>query len=124
MLKFLTAWILTDFLAFVPKMTGGRMGTAFQDRQIQPREPLLLNNFSLTSEKFFLFLPLPTACCLLPTAASLRPFFKPNLSLNRAILSLNQANLSLNMAILSLPEAYLSLSKAILSPPKRLCSLF
>jgi hypothetical protein len=76
MIKFIKAWILTAFLAFVPKMTGGRMGTAFQDRQIEPIQPLPLNNFSLTSEKFFLFLPLPTACCLLPTASS-RPALIP-----------------------------------------------
>ena len=67
-IELLTSWILTAFSIFVPKRTVGRMGTVFFERRIETIQPLPLNKFSPTSENFFSFPPLPTACCLLPTA--------------------------------------------------------
>jgi hypothetical protein len=68
LIEMITGWILTAFSAFVPKNEGCRMGTAFSGRGIEPIQPLLLNNFSPTSENISSFLALPTAYCILPTA--------------------------------------------------------
>ena len=68
LIEILTGWILKVFSAFAPKRQGCRMETAFRGRGIGPIQPPQLTKFSPTSEIFFSFLPLPTACCLLPTA--------------------------------------------------------
>ena len=76
-IEVLTGRILTAFSAVVPKWTGARMGTAFRSYQTWLLPGLALQNFLPTSEIFLSFLPLPTACCLLPTAFFLSPLFWP-----------------------------------------------
>jgi len=108
LIESLTSWILKAFSAIVPMRTVGRMGTI----QMGAMAGLFHPTFFPTSEIFLLFFPClpPTAYCLLRLRN--RPFFKPNLSLLEAILSLPEANLSLSKAILSLPMRYCSLLEA------------
>jgi len=104
MIDLVTSWILTAFSAFVPKITGCRMGTAPNGDKGQALPADFFPNLRIFSS----FFP-----CLLPAVYCL--LLLSNLSLNQAILSLKQAYLSLNKGYLSLREANLSLPEAILS---------
>jgi len=101
-----------DFLRFVPKITGCRMGTG----QMGAKAGLFHPTFLPTSENFFFFPPFILYALSFSPRPRNRPFFEP-------YLSLLEANLSLSKAILSLPEANLSLRKPNQSHRKPNCSL-
>jgi hypothetical protein len=67
-LLILTAWIINVFLGFAPEWHPLETGAAEIGANFGLFLRLPLNKISLTSEIFFLFLPLPTDYCILPTA--------------------------------------------------------
>jgi len=98
LIELLTVWILKAFSFFVPKGTGGRMGTV----QMGTMPGLFPPTFFLTSENIFFFLPFILYTLSFSPSPPTRPLFEPNLSLPEAILSLPNAHCSLLEANCSL----------------------